>query len=68
MFCECTLYNEDRHKLRMVLNNTLSSLAILEGEKFFLECMKATETAVIEAVADFIFVAFRRRENKLCIK
>ena len=40
---------------------------MLEGEKFFVEGMKATDTPVIEAVADFVFVAFRRREKYLCI-
>ena len=36
---------------------------MLEGEKFFVEGIKATDTPVIEAVADFVFVAFRWREN-----
>ena len=63
MFSECTLYNEDRHWFRLVLSNNLSSLAMLEGEKFFVECMKATDTPVIEAVADFVFWLFGDVKN-----
>ena len=59
MFTECTLYSEDRKKLRSVLSKAQRNLAALDGEQFFLECMKAKEMPVVEAVADFIFDVFK---------
>jgi hypothetical protein len=65
-FSECPLYTEERSRLRSKIIEFNTYLNNIGGEKFLIECMKTKEQPIIEAVSDFVFRAFSRRERKLC--
>ena len=65
-FSECTLYTEERAKLHGKLKQCNVRFDSMYGEQLFVECMKARERPIIEAVADFVFRAFSKRGCKLC--
>jgi len=59
MFSECPLYNNIRQVLRNVLVKEQCKYALLNGEIFLIECMRARERNVVIAVAEYVFEAFK---------
>jgi hypothetical protein len=59
MFSECPLYNNIRQVLRNVLVKEQCKYALLNGEIFLIECMRARGKNVVIAVAEYVFEAFK---------